>query len=260
MPKNISRQKRNYWLRGMINTLPDSIDKDRSSNVVKLFKIISYQIVKARFAAERVETWRDIELARGKALDKIGQQYGVVRGNNDDEFYRFLIKFKEFQNRTDGSYNSIISVIAYALNADPKDISVSAFSNEPQAIIVDNIPNKYIDTDDKTRMIIKQIENSVAAGIKIAGIHFTDQTNLTVYLSFYAGSFTQYVIPAHEDVTVSHYDLTMDSYPAVYGQKFQRYKVATAEDVNVYQHDTTISAYVGQAVSHFKKYTINGKE
>lgn len=254
------QKRRTKMLNNTTKLVPGRLNVQKGTNFRKLFRVLNFSLFGTKRLVNRVDQWRSISKAKGKALDAIGEDWGVYRNGSDDDFYRFLIRFKQSQSRADGSVNSLIKVISDALGADPKDISIKNFTNEPQTIVVDNIPNKYIDTDDKTRMIIKQIENSVAAGISIAGIHFTDQTNLTIYPATYVGMFTSYVIPAWEDVTVSQFELPMQSYPAVYGQVFQHYQVATAEDVTVYQHDTTTPAYIGQAVSHFKKYTINGKE
>lgn len=260
MPKHITRQKRNGWLRHMINTLPDSVNKDYDSNVVKLFKIISYQIVKTRFAAERVENWRDLKLARGKALDKIGKQYDVVRGDSDDDFYRFLIRFKQFQSRADGSVNSLINVISGVLEADPKDIHVTDFPNEPQAIVIDNIPNRYIDNDQKMKMVIQQLENSVAAGIKIAGVHFNDHTQFTIYVGSYLSNFTTYKIPTEEDVTKYHLGTALTTYVSAYGSSFTKYRVPNEEDITTYHFDVPLELHPAVYCSTFMKYKITNAE
>ncbi len=260
MPKKVTRQKRNGWLHHMISMLPDAIDKDRGSNVVKLLKVINFQIVKARFEAERIESWRDIELARGKALDKIGKQYGVSRGNSDDEFYRVLIRFKQAQSHADGSVNSLIKVISNVLGADPKDIHINDFPNEPQAIVIDNIPNRYVDSDQKIKMVVQQLENSVAAGIKIAGVHFNDHTQFTIYVGSYLNNFTKYKIPTEEDVTKYHLETVLTTYVSAHGSSFTKYRVPNEEDVTTYHFDVPLELHPAVYNTTFTKYKIPNAE
>lgn len=254
------QKKRTRMLNNTTKLIPGRLNVQKGTKFRKLLRVINYSLFKTKRLVNRVDQWRSVDKAQGKALDAIGQDWGVYRNGNDDDFYRFLIKFKQFQSRADGTVNSLIQVISSVLGADPKDIHVSDFPNEPQAIVIDNIPNKYIDNDQKMKMVIQQLENSVVAGIKIAGVHFNDHTQFTIYVGSYLSNFTKYKIPTEEDVTKYHLGTALATYASAYGSSFTNYKVPNEEDVTTYHFDVPLGLYPAVYSSSFAKYKVSNDE
>lgn len=285
------QKRRTKMLNNTTKLVPGRLNVHKGTNFRKLLKTVNFILFGAKRTVNRIDQWRSIDKAKGKALDVIGQDWGVYRNGSDDDFYRFLIRFKQFQSRADGSVNSLINVISGVLEADPKDIHVTDFPNEPQAIVIDNIPNRYIDNDQKIKMVIQQLENSVAAGIKIAGVHFNDHTQFTIYVGSYlsnfttykipteedvtkyqlgtalttyvsshGSSFTRYKVPNEEDVTTYHFDVPLELHPAVYNSMFTKYKIPNAEDKSVYHLGSTTPVYVAHIIKSLTKYRINERK
>lgn len=254
------QKRRTKMLNNTTKLVPGRLNLQKGTNFRKLFRVLNFSLFGTKRLVNRVDQWRSISKAKGKALDAIGEDWGVYRNGSDDDFYRFLIRFKQSQSRADGSVNSLIKVISDALGADPKDISIKNFPNEPQAIVIDNIPNRYIDNDQKMKMVIQQLENSVAAGIKIAGVHFNDHTQFTIYVGSYLSNFTTYKIPTEEDVTKYHLGTALTTYVSTYGSSFTKYKVPNEEDVTTYHFDVPLELHPTVYNSTFTKYKIPNAE
>lgn len=170
-----------YNLEDLLNELPVSLAYEEDSNNAKLLSLYSDGMEDTLVTLQKMDEWHSIDTAEGEALDMIGNDRGVARNGYDDEFYRFLIKSKQLQRQTDGTYNSLIKLIAESLGAKYSEINVDPVDDEPNAIQVTNVPVTYIDSQRKEKLVLDQIRSSVAAGIRVAGIGFQKTVKSTLY-------------------------------------------------------------------------------
>ncbi|ABJ64213.1 hypothetical protein [Levilactobacillus brevis] len=170
-----------YNLEDLLNELPVSLAYEEGSNNAKLLSLYSDGMEDTLVTLQKMDEWHSIDIAEGEALDMIGNDRGVPRNGYDDEFYRFLIKSKQLQRQTDGTYNSLIKLIAESLGAKYSEINVDPVDDEPNAIQVTNVPATYIDSQRKEKLVLDQIRSSVAAGIRVAGIGFQKTVKSTLY-------------------------------------------------------------------------------
>ena len=160
----------------MLRRLTDVFRKDPDSNIGKLMAIFAEQLQKLEQTVQRVEEWRDIDKAEGTTLDRIGENVGQPRGVATDEIYRILIKSKIARNLSKGDINTIITVLATALNTDPSEIRIVELYNdpvapEPAAISIIQLPLKRINEVgmDPTQFA-RIVQRTVAAGVRVGVI------------------------------------------------------------------------------------------
>lgn len=168
-----------------MSLLSYALDHRNNSNLSLVIKAFNDSIFQQKKQLHRIKNWTDIDKAQGKVLDSIGQNYGVSRIDADDDFYRFLIKIAKLKNHSDGSVNEIINIISTALNADPTEFVVKfgyEIDGEPLALRIDNIPNKYNDNPRKTKLMLKYLEESLAAGIRLIGMTFQENNTSNLYI------------------------------------------------------------------------------
>lgn len=170
-----------YDLTDLLNELPAALSNDPGSNNAKLLSVLADDMVDMQDLINQVNLWRDITNAKGGWLDKIGTDWGVARNGFDDDFYRFMIRTKQLQRQVDGSYNSIIKLIAESLGANYSEINVEPVKDESQAIQVTNIPAKYIDSQRKEAMVLDRVRSSVVAGVRVATVRFQKTVKSTLY-------------------------------------------------------------------------------
>lgn len=94
----------------MLNRLPGIYKKDAQSNIYKLIKLVADQIAAGEATLELIRSWRDVNDAEGRALDKIGKDIGQARGGLDDEQYRKRIKIKIRANLSGGEIETLNSI------------------------------------------------------------------------------------------------------------------------------------------------------
>lgn len=170
-----------YDLTDLLNELPAALSNGPDSNNAKLLSVLADDMVDMQELIDQVNLWRDIMNAKGGWLDKIGTDWGVARNGFDDDFYRFMIRTKQLQRQVDGSYNSIIKLIAESLGANYSEINVEPAKDESQAIQVTNIPAKYIDSQRKEAMVLDRVRSSVVAGVRVATVRFQKTVKSTLY-------------------------------------------------------------------------------
>lgn len=174
-----------YNLDDLLNELPISLAYKDGTNNAKLLSLYSDGMEDTLVTLQKMDEWHSIDIAEGEALDMIGNDRGVPRNGYDDEFYRFLIKSKQLQRQTDGTYNSLIKLIAESLGAKYSEINVDPVDDEPNAIQVTNVPATYIDSQRKEKLVLDQIRSSVAAGIRVATVQFRTTARSELHLSSY---------------------------------------------------------------------------
>lgn len=170
----MSNKIADYNLEDMLNELPIALDYEKDSNNAKLLSLFADYMEETLETLKTIDEWRDVDNAQGKALDMIGYDRNVARNGNDDNFYRFLIKVQQSQRTSDGTYNSIIRLLANALNANYSDINVQPMyvKGEPDAIEITNIPSDYVDDIRKKKLVMDKVQEIVALGIRVANLEF----------------------------------------------------------------------------------------
>ncbi|OXC07228.1 hypothetical protein AYP76_07515 [Ligilactobacillus agilis] len=167
-------------LKEFIAKMPGSVDAIYNPNINKLVTFFSEYLSVIYNLFRKIEYYRNIDNASGKLLDEIGQKIGEVRGQADDEFYRIMLKSKVASRKGDATVNGILTIIRNSLGVDVRNIKVIPLENEPQAVIIKDIPLEFASDSWKQQYLLKRIEGTVAAGIRVQEIRFIDNTNTTV--------------------------------------------------------------------------------
>jgi len=173
----------------IMNCFADYFAKHPTSNISKLISIFSDELVVLENTNKQILLWREIDNAKGNALDLIGENVIQNRGVATDEVYRILLKSKIARNLSDGTINTIIQVISIALSTDPSTIKIVEKWNdvdepEPAAIKLIELPLTKINEAGLDPLnFIRIIQRTVAAGVKVGVIElsgtfeFGDTTN-----------------------------------------------------------------------------------
>ena len=155
----------------MLLRLTDAYSKETNSNVGKLLALAAEQIDDLRGSVEKTGTWRDIDEAEGETLDRIGYNVQQWRGQANDDIYRILIKSKVARNRSDGSVNTIIEVLAITLDVEYDQIQVrelwdDTVDPEPAAIFVDVPAEPLNEIGFSITQFGRLVNRIVAAGVR----------------------------------------------------------------------------------------------
>lgn len=163
----------------IIKRLTDVFTKNPASNLGKLCAIMAEQISKIQETSERIQQWRDIDQAQGKTLDLIGSNVGQPRGITKDEIYRVLIKSRIARNLSTADINTIIRVLAVALNADYSQIKIREMHSDPTepqpaAIKIIELPlDKINEAGLSPNQFGRIVKRTVAAGVSVGVIELT---------------------------------------------------------------------------------------
>lgn len=117
----------------LVDMLTDNYNKAPSGNISKLLTIAEAEHDEIMETLQVMEAWQDLDKAVGRALDRIGFDVQQFRGMATDEVYRILIKSRIARNASDGSINTIIRVLALALDIDPSEFAITETYNDPYA-------------------------------------------------------------------------------------------------------------------------------
>lgn len=166
------------------------------SNIGKLFATFGWGLEIVRSNAETVRLWANIDNARGNALDRYGQNYGVDRGGANDVFYRLMIKIKILAQISGGDIETIIGAVAGLYEIDASSVELyEIFPAKVQiAIYEDDLPAGYDDIKDLVGALTKRL---LAAGVGIDMVYKEEDTLPgALYLSGrVAAEFTRIRLP-----------------------------------------------------------------
>ncbi|MDQ0876754.1 hypothetical protein QFZ77_005413 [Paenibacillus sp. V4I3] len=163
----------------IIKHLSDKFTKDPSSNIGKLLSIMADQLRDVEETFERIRDWRDIDIAEGTTLDKIGTIVNQSRGAATDEVYRILIKSKIARNLSTGDINTIIGVLSTALDCEPSEIEIKELYTdpvdpEPATISLIKLPLQSVNEAGMSPIqFARIIQQTVAAGVRVGAIEMT---------------------------------------------------------------------------------------
>lgn len=168
-----------FDLKSIVSRFSDYFDKQPTSNISKLMRIFSDELVALNSTITKVGDWRDIDNAKGVALDDIGTNINQPRGVATDDIYRILLKSKIARNLSDGSINTIIRVLAIALSCDYSEIKIKEkwdddLDPEEAAIKVIEMPlDRLNDTGLDPINFARIVQRTVAGGVKVDVIELT---------------------------------------------------------------------------------------
>lgn len=168
-----------FDLTSILSRFPDFFNKRPDSRLGKLMRIFSEQLQELKDTNHRIREWRDIDKAEGAGLDFIGQNVRQPRGVATDEVYRVLLKSKIARNLSTGDINTIIRVLALALNADYKDIKIKEKwtdpeNPEPAAISLISVPITRLNEVGMDPVQFGRIvQKTVGGGIRVESIELT---------------------------------------------------------------------------------------
>ena len=114
-----------YNAKYMVSMLTDAYKKDSKSNNYKLFEVFASEFQKLYETQLKVRKFRSVDEAEGKTLDLIGANYNVSRGKMNDELYKPMIKAAIARTWCDGTFNSVLELLALTLNTDVHNVSLT---------------------------------------------------------------------------------------------------------------------------------------
>ncbi|QCT02734.1 hypothetical protein E6C60_2019 [Paenibacillus algicola] len=174
-----------FSLKDMLGRLTDVYNKSSTSNIGKLIGILHGQLQQVSDSLETIREWRDIDKAKGTTLDRIGENIVQARGAASDEVYRVLLKSKIARNLSKTDVNTIIQVLALALDCPYADIRIEpkytdSSEPEPAAIKLIRVPTKRLNEVGMSPLQFGQIiQKTVAAGVRVAQIELTGTFRLS---------------------------------------------------------------------------------
>lgn len=151
-------------------------NKQPDSNIGKLISILYQPLQHIENTLDTIQNWRDINLAKGTTLDRIGENIVQPRGAATDEVYRILLKSKVARNLSPADINTIIEVLALALDCDGSEIRIEekyTDPNEPEpaALSLLQVPIARLNEVGLSPAQFGQIvQKTVSAGVRVAQI------------------------------------------------------------------------------------------
>ncbi|ULO08943.1 hypothetical protein H1230_09305 [Paenibacillus sp. 19GGS1-52] len=168
-----------FSVKDMLKRFADIYNKSPDSNIGKLIGILHGELATLDDTFTRIREWRSIDGAQGTTLDRIGTNVVQSRGASTDEVYRVLLKSKIARNLSKTDINTIIRVLAIALDCDYSDIRIQEKFNdplepEPAAINLIRVPTRRLNEVGMSPLqFARIIQKTVAAGVRVAQIELS---------------------------------------------------------------------------------------
>lgn len=155
----------------LVKNLPDAYRKDAGSNNAKILEIEKRTMDSLRETIRAVAESMDIESARGKTLDMLGDMIGQDRGAATDEQYRVLIKSRIVRNLSGADHTSIVKAICATFNCEPSEVLLT--EPEPCKVILEGLPySKLNDSNIDINTAVAIINNLMPAGVFMEAMSF----------------------------------------------------------------------------------------
>ncbi|MEJ8306672.1 hypothetical protein [Saccharibacillus sacchari] len=174
-----------FDLKTMLRRFTDVYNKDPNSNIGLLISILHGQLASVLATFERTREWKSIDAAEGVGLDRIGENVVQPRGASTDEVYRVLLKSKVARNLSTSDIDTIIRVLALALDADPSEVKIrpkwaDKDDPEPAALSLIKVPIRRLNEVGMSPFQFAQIiQQTVAAGVRVAQIELAGTFRLS---------------------------------------------------------------------------------
>lgn len=150
----------------MLDKLMDTYNKSSDSNIGKLIQLVAEQIDKLHATNKRINDWRDIDQAEGKALDELGRDVGELRLQRSDALYRDGIKTKIKANLSKGDIETIIELALVYFGSDLIKLdeawTLDRYDNEPAALVLSFEDSQLIEN-----VPFKALERVIAGGVRL---------------------------------------------------------------------------------------------
>lgn len=194
------------FLKEFLGKFPSSFTTSISSTNWKLSKFLADGLDQAKDALNQIDKYRNVDNAEGKALDKLGDKYGVKRGPADDEFYRMMIRSKISNRKGDTTVNGILRTMQNALNIDVKCVKIGPAyhdgKQEPLSLRISNVPLSFARSEFEQEFMLRQIESTVAVGIRLQDLQFIVHAGGTFAVG--VGTATTYSFNIDDSKDYSH--------------------------------------------------------
>ena len=155
-----------------INRLPDAYAKDVESNNYKLLQLACFLREDQREDLTAILESRDLKNAHGKTLDKYGEMVGQSRGGATDEQYHIKLLNQIGRQRSTGSCDDVIHLVAQTLGVDVGSFSLTEKGNA--TIAIDGLTTETLENSGLGLSEVKNIINDILpVGVGISGISFT---------------------------------------------------------------------------------------
>lgn len=164
------------FLKEFLGKYPSSFITKLGSNNWKLSKFFTDGLDQTKDTLEQIDSYRNVDNAEGKALDKLGDKYGVKRGPADDEFYRMMIHSKIANRKGDTTVNGILRTMQNALGIDVKGVKIGPVyhngKQEPLSLRLSNVPLSFARSEFEQEFMLRQIESIIAVGVRLQDLQF----------------------------------------------------------------------------------------
>lgn len=164
------------FLKEFLGKFPSSFITKLGSNNWKLSKFFTDGLDQTKDTLEQIDSYRNVDNAEGKALDKLGDKYGVKRGPADDEFYRMMIRSKIANRKGDTTVNGILRTMQNALGIDVKGVKIGPVYHdgvqEPLSLRLSNVPLSFARSEFEQEFMLRQIESIIAVGVRLQDLQF----------------------------------------------------------------------------------------
>ncbi|MBD8498363.1 hypothetical protein [Paenibacillus arenosi] len=173
-----------FKLPDVMSLLPEVIAKEGSSRFGALVEVWLKQMNDIAETVRVMSEWKAIDKAEGVTLDDIGGNVGQPRGQATDEVYRMLLRSKLARMNANGSLDSVIQVLALALQAKPHEFRLTEQHSdpvepEPAAVHVSSVPYEKLNSAGLSpAQFVALVERLVAAGVRVSRVELTGTFSL----------------------------------------------------------------------------------
>lgn len=178
----------------LVALLPISYPRNPESNWYKILDLFGYELDTIQKSTLRISSWHSIDEASGKALEVVGNEYGVTRTTIDDEFYRFLIKSHIEMGLRVGTVNDLIHVLSNTSGLDASAFDVRN-GQEPMSVKVLNMPTALTPDENQRQLVIDWIEAVLPAGVRLEEISFRSASESEIGLGMVIESASWFKSP-----------------------------------------------------------------
>lgn len=157
------------------------------TNIGKLFAVLAWGLESVREQAYLIQSWDDIDNARGSVLDRYGANLGVKRISQDDKLYRLSIKIKMVAMLSGGDTDTLIRMVSALFNISSHNIDVKDIYPAKVGIYInyDSLSLEYRNLGEPITHVIKRI---LPAGVGI-NLYFTKKRTYRYRIKVVSGSF-----------------------------------------------------------------------
>lgn len=197
------------FLKKFLKLIPSSFVKNKDSNNWKLAKFYTSRLDEINETFDNIELYRNVENAKGKLLDNLGDKYGVKRGPADDSFYRMMIKSKIANRKGDTTVNGVLRTMQNALDIDVKGVKLGPVyqkdgKQEPLALRLTNVPLRFARSEYEQEFMLHQIESIIAAGVRLQDLQFIVPLAAHWTVSSGLATVDTFTIDDSKDYTFNH--------------------------------------------------------